>query len=201
MSTCFYKRHRACLSALAKGLSWTAPSLRRVRDCRNGAVKHPRVPVLHPAAGFVACSVGCSLDLSGHRQPRGVHPIGGRNGNPMEAQRSGFHWERTSDEMSEPCPFKGEANDMQSARTRLVVSRGWGFNQGEIEIPLPLDGSLVTFCPHRKSLARRRNILSPVPPAGETISPLQYTATRNQMCLHSKIKTPSILHFIKYQAF
>ena len=31
---------------------------------------------------------------------------------------------------------------------------GWG----KFEIPLSLSGSLVTFCPHRKSLARRRNI-------------------------------------------
>ena len=30
--------------------------------------------------------------------------------------------------------------------------------RGKFEIPLSLSGSLVTFCPHRKSLARRRNI-------------------------------------------
>ena len=30
--------------------------------------------------------------------------------------------------------------------------------RGKFEIPLSLSGSLVTSCPHRKSLARRRNI-------------------------------------------
>ena len=30
--------------------------------------------------------------------------------------------------------------------------------RGKFEIPLSLSGSLVTFCPYRKSLARRRNI-------------------------------------------
>ena len=30
--------------------------------------------------------------------------------------------------------------------------------RGKFEIPLSLSGSLVTFCPHRKSLAHRRNI-------------------------------------------
>ena len=40
---------------------------------------------------------------------------------------------------------------MKSARTRLVVSRGGDFKgEREIEIPLPLDSSLVTFCLHRK---------------------------------------------------
>ena len=52
---------------------------------------------------------------------------------------------------------------MQSARTRLVVLKGWDFNQREIEIPLPLDSSLVTFCLNRKSLARGRNISNPRP--------------------------------------
>ena len=47
-----------------------------------------------------------ALEFSGYRQPPGVHPIGGRKGDPMEAQRSGFHWERTSDGMSEPCPSR-----------------------------------------------------------------------------------------------
>ena len=43
---------------------------------------------------------------------------------------------------------------MKSARTRLVVSRGWDFKgEREIEIPLPFDGALVTFGPDRKSLA------------------------------------------------
>ena len=36
----------------------------------------------------------------------------------------------------------------------------------EIEIPPTFDSSLVTFCLHRKSLARGRNTPSPVPPAG-----------------------------------
>ena len=49
---------------------------------------------------------------------------------------------------------------MQSARTRLVVLRRGDFKgEREIEIPLPFDSSLVTFCLHRKSLA----------PEGETI--------------------------------
>ena len=41
----------------------------------------------------------------------------------------------------------------------MVVSRRGDFKgEREIEIPLPFDGSLVTFCPYRKSLARRRNL-------------------------------------------
>ena len=40
----------------------------------------------------------------------------------------------------------------------LVVSRRGDFKgEREIEIPLPFDSSLVTFCLHRKSLARGRN--------------------------------------------
>ena len=32
----------------------------------------------------------------------------------MEAQRSGFHWERTSDGMSEPCPLgRGEGYEVR----------------------------------------------------------------------------------------
>ena len=55
---------------------------------------------------------------------------------------------------------QAETKDMKSARTRLVVSRRGDFKGGrEIEIPTTFDGSLVTFCPHRKLLARGRNIL------------------------------------------
>ena len=107
--------------------------------------------------------------------PRGYIQKGGRSGNPMEAQRSGFHWERTSDGMSEPCPLgRGEGYAVREDEIGRFKERG--FQRGEadspyqgemsrrdkggraLEIPLPFDGSLVTFCLHRKSLARKRNI-------------------------------------------
>ena len=107
------------------GLRWTAPPPERARDCQNRAVKRARVPGLHPPARFVACSAGSPLNLSGHRQPRGVHPIGG----------------------------------LRSPLCLVVLRREDFKGEREIEIPLPFDSSLVTFCLYRKLLARRRNIL------------------------------------------
>ena len=90
----------------------------------------------------------------------------------MEAQRSGFHWERTSDGMSEPCPLgRGEGYEVREDEVgRFKEGR---FQRGEadspcqgemsrrdkrgrvLEIPPTFDGSLVTFCPHRKWGPRR----------------------------------------------
>ncbi|RHR08113.1 hypothetical protein DWX58_09820 [Pseudoflavonifractor sp. AF19-9AC] len=94
----------------------------------------------------------------------------------MEAQRSGFHWERTSDGMNEPCPLgRGEGYAVREDEIGRFKERG--FQRGEadspyqgemsqmdkggrvLEIPLPFDGSLVTFCPDRKSLAPEGEIL------------------------------------------
>ena len=88
----------------------------------------------------------------------------------MEAKQSGFHWERTSDGMSEPCPL-GRGERYEVREDEIGRFKGMGFlregadspYQGEmsrrdkrgrvLEIPLPLDSSLATFCLHRKSLA------------------------------------------------
>ena len=93
----------------------------------------------------------------------------------MEAQRSGFHWERTSDGMSEPCPL-GPSEGYEVREDEVGRFKEWGFQRGEadspyqgemsrrdkggrvLEIPPTFDGSLVTFCPHRKSLAPESEI-------------------------------------------
>ena len=81
----------------------------------------------------------------------------------MEAQQSGFHWERTSDGMSEPCPL-GRGERYEVREDEIGRFKGMGFlregadspYQGEmsrrdkrgrvLEIPLPLDSSKVN-CP------------------------------------------------------
>ena len=63
--------------------------------------------------------------------PRGVHPIGGRRcGVPMEAQRSGFHWERTSSERNEPCPT-GQGERSGACEDEIGRFRERGFQRGE----------------------------------------------------------------------
>ena len=88
----------------SRGGSVVAPPPQSVPDMQD-CVEHTLAPSLH----LLAFSSTAGLSRRWIFQvtvPRGVHPIGGRNGDPMEAQRSGFHWERTSDEMSEPCPCR-----------------------------------------------------------------------------------------------
>ena len=70
----------------------------------------------------------------------------------------------------------------------LVVSRRGDFKGGrEIEIPPTFDGSLVTFCPHRKLLARWRNI--PIPP-----SCLQLLANHKMFYSKSSRREPRHAH-------
>ena len=68
----------------------------------------------------------------------GVHPIGGRNGDPMEAQRSGFHWERTSDGMSEPCPLgRGEGYEVREDEVGRFKGMGYLGEGGNRNPPSP----------------------------------------------------------------
>ena len=59
------------------GLGWTDPPLKRARDSRKQSVRRTHGPMPHPPADFVGCSSGAPLNLPGHCQPQGVHPIGG----------------------------------------------------------------------------------------------------------------------------
>ena len=158
----------------SRGGSVVAPPPWLVPDVQNYR-KHAPAPGPHPPA--VSSTAGplrrWTLQVT---VPRGVHPIGSRNGDPMEAQRSGFHWERTSDGMSEPCPL-GRGEGYAVREDEVGRFKEGGFQRGEadspyqgemsrrdkggrvLEIPPTFDGSLVTFCPYRKSLARRRNTL------------------------------------------
>ena len=44
----------------------------------------------------------------------------------MEAQQSGFHWERTSDGMSEPCPL-GRGERYEVREDEIGRFKGMGF--------------------------------------------------------------------------
>ena len=79
-------------------------------------------------------------------------------------QRSGHGLERRSKGMERRIPVRVFGTEW-TLRRRGPQPPFWSFQgvgfskgRGKFEIPLPFDGSLVTFCPHRKSLARGRNI-------------------------------------------
>ena len=106
-------------------LPWLVPDVQNYRKYAPAPGPHP--PAVSSTAGPLR---RWTLQVT---VPRGVHPIGGRlplsggdversetegvgtrNGDPMEAQRSGFHWERTSAGMSEPCPLgRGEGYEVR----------------------------------------------------------------------------------------
>ena len=124
----------------------------------------------------------------------------------MEAQQSGFHWERTSDGMSEPCPL-GRGERYEVREDEIGRFKGMGFlregadspYQGEmsrrdkrgrvLEIPLPLGSSLVTFCLHRKSLARGRNILFMLSSAIQIDGPMRTSAPTKECLIYLTRKT------------
>ena len=105
------------------------------------------------------CSLPTSFDFPlirlGHLHPRGVHPIGGTAVPPVLGRFKGMGFLREGADS----PYQGEMF-RRDKRGRVL------------EIPLPLGsskvncpegaregglGHLVTFCLHRKSLARGRN--------------------------------------------
>ena len=96
-----------------------------------------------PASGPHLLTVSLTAGLFRRRTfqitvPRGVHPIGGRNGDPMEAQRSGFHWERTSDGMSEPCPLgPGEGYEVREDEVGRFKGMGYLGEGGNRNPPSP----------------------------------------------------------------
>ena len=75
---------------------------------------------------------------------------------------------------SEVRPLSG--NSTKGAEAPFWTFQGdWVLRErGKFEIPLSLSGSLVTFCPHRKSLARRRNI-----------------SQRSRTCSGGRVRTPA----------
>ena len=83
--------------------------------------------------------------------PRGVHPIGGTAVPPVLGRFTGMGY--LGEGADSPC--QGEMS-RRDKRGRVL------------DIPRPLGSSLVTFCLHRKLLARGRNIFTPRPaPQGE----------------------------------
>ena len=90
---------------------------------------------------------------------------GGRRPPQTMTQRSGHGLERRSKEMQRRISVRVFGAEW-TLRRRGPEAPFWSFQgervlreRGKFEIPLSLSGSLVTFCPHRKSLARRRNII------------------------------------------
>ena len=56
----------------------------------------------------------------------------------MEAQRSGFHWERTSDGMSEPCPLgRGEGYEVREDEVGRFKGMGYLGEGGNRNPPSP----------------------------------------------------------------
>lgn len=105
-----------------------------MQACRE----HIPVPGPHPSAVPSATGPFRRGSLQVTANPRGIHPIGGRNGDPMEAQRSGFHWERTSDGMSEPCPLgRGEGYEVREDEVGRFKGMGYLGEGGNRNPPSP----------------------------------------------------------------
>ena len=103
--------------------------------------------------------------------PRGVHPIGGRNGDPMEAQRSGFHWERTSDGMSEPCPL-GPGEGYEVREDEVGRFKGIGYlGEGGNRNPSPLRRLFGNFLSAQKVTRPQAKPLPHFPPTSPSSCP------------------------------
>ena len=117
---------------------------------------------LHGSAGGQRPPLRKDAPFSMCGSPGGIPNQEAAEGRPQTmTQRSGHGLERRSKGMERRIPARVFGAEW-TLRRRGPRSPFWSFQgegvargRGKFEIPLPLDGSLVTFCPHRKSLARR----------------------------------------------